>query len=285
MDGRHEKDKDGWALGFRIDNSMFSRQLLQMWAYHYGEVRHLTIAQLAKSMNPPVEEDPDCYGFHADFVGDEDPGPYRMAPVPWTVESLFPSSWGAPDQTIQKEPSLTYGQIIPNGMMGAFPEDMRAIWETTHDPANFELAYVVVEGTKQSVTWGERGHLTALFGMNHPIMQTIHRHGAADPPLPPKLIRSPEVPWGIMKWGFVKLVKEKGWRRAIHEPVEADKLAEFKAFLEDLNGEIPRTVSGFVYYLARFDREPLIAKDFRDELRQLRDKMLQAMRDSSQADA
>jgi hypothetical protein len=87
-----------------------------------------------------------------------------------------------------------------------------------------------------------------------------------------------------MECGFAGLARDKGWEVTIPGQVPADKEAELKTFLEDLNGAIPRAASGFVDDLGRFEREPLIAPTFRDELRDLRKRMLKVMREISQAD-
>jgi hypothetical protein len=77
----------------------------------------------------------------------------------------------------------------------------------------------------------------------------------------------------------------KKWHLTLAGEAAAEKRAALKAFLEELNGAIPRDSVGFVDLLARFEREPGIGETFRAEITQLRDQVKEEMTKEGQANA
>jgi hypothetical protein len=119
----------------------------------------------------------------------------------------------------------------------------------------------------------QRGCLAEILKVTHPIIETIRRHNAAR-------ARPPEVPWGVYA-----LARDEGMALDDRWGVDEDKRADLKAFLEDLNGAIPRDSANFVDLLARCEREPAIATNFRNEIRELRERMKEEMAKQGQANA
>jgi hypothetical protein len=152
------RSPDGLALGFRIHNPMFGRQLLWHWAYGLVPGCGIQLGQFPGLLNSesdfkhsPGVDATLCNGFHAEFVGaasGEFPAPPGSPPVgpslcDLPIQDFFPL--GQHDETkplaecgvpmtvdlhsIRELAQLTVGQVIPNAAIGGQFDDMRLFWQ------------------------------------------------------------------------------------------------------------------------------------------------------------
>jgi hypothetical protein len=248
-----------YAPGYRLFNSMFSRQLLWFWAYGLRRGGGTTLRGLPDLLNDhatfydengelrnPNEDGFFCNGFHAKFVG----GSAGLGDL--AVESFLPLGPVAPDKMVPLgAKQAPFGQVIPEARMGKLFDDMRAFWKTKGDEEHFRYRFVEIARVDNQIKVVDSGHLNGALAQ-HPISRYIatHRSSAAEDANPEGEQRV-TVPWRDLANLFYAEVEKDGWTRdpRVHVPIE--KYNDCKAYLVRLNGAVP-DASDFVHWMAHY---------------------------------
>jgi hypothetical protein len=234
---------DRGAEAAHLPNPTLSRQLISLWAYRYGELARKSIAELPGLMNwrnAQSAEDINCARFVAAFAGD----PAGLGAA--KIEAFLPSHWKKSTERIPwltgvaGFDGVTYGEIIPEGGLGGFFDDVRSQTRFYHPYIEIQS----VDGTLQDVVPGGRAN-----GPHH-----VRVNGSAEGESTPR--GPPLVPWDVLQWGFQRKVREMGWTLMNPDAVQLDRIMEMDRFLEELNHDItPLSVSCFVHRVAAFRRD------------------------------
>jgi hypothetical protein len=269
-----------FALGFRIHNPMFGRQLIWLWAYGLAAGSTELLRNFPSWLNSESDfigtgvDGTFCNGFQAGFVGSS-PGDgladaangqsesERLGDLP--IEHFFPL--GPHDSTkllrafdvpkvvdLQGVPDLAnqkLGQVIPNVKIGEQVDDMRCFWKPGFTCYNFRGIFLHIELVDDKVVVQKQGRMGEL-----PLTDPIRAH-LTDPSFlngggPAEGHSSSErVAWGDFALRFEELAKEQGWFGK-PEVVSDECYYAAKKFLESLNGPVPR--SPFMYEFADYSR-------------------------------
>jgi hypothetical protein len=129
---------DGLALGYRVRNSMFGRQLLNLWSYRLTPGQNTKLRDLPALLNSegdfrdthgnlfdPGDEGVFCNGFRAAFVGatTADGGRVMMGDCP--LSDFLPLAPLDPDAAVPDCHGATFGQFIPPEGVGQLDDDIR----------------------------------------------------------------------------------------------------------------------------------------------------------------
>jgi hypothetical protein len=259
-------------FGYRIRNSMFSRQLLSFWGHRGAELAGVTLENLPGHLNPPSTEPVDSYGFRAGVVGGHNVG--LAARV---VDSLFPLATDTSRDLIRVATQRDFAMLIPAAHMGGLPDDMRAFWTVAGDEGRYEFAFVEIATVNGNVTTVPRAahpshQLHRVLPATHPILVHLEKHTSArrnDGEDGPR-----QVPWNLLWWAFSLRVEQMKWRRGGDPPLSVEDLADLKGRLTTLNGEVPFSAVRYVYWMADYRRGRENDDEFFALLGQVRDRLL-----------
>jgi hypothetical protein len=282
------KATDGeFAHGYRIHNSMFSRQFIDIWAHLLKKHRRIAIHALPALMNPPAERRTGTrdvrYGFEAAFVGD----PQGLGALPF--RSFFPLGWPAASAAPIPGSRLVVRDVIPDTRMGGFYDDMVCFWDNPGHEQTFQWIFVEIQKTPNGQTEVVPGdaasprRLDRELGPEHPIFRYISSRASAERRVESVVERAPKVPWDMLYGAFRMKARGMGWQRQVDPPVPDPCLCALEGQLAAINGApLPPWTSTMVYWMAGYGSFLGDDKRFLEVIKSAQEDMLSLLQEEDE---
>jgi hypothetical protein len=136
-----------FAPGYRVQNSMFARQLNDLLAYRLGDSNPVLVAGLPAWMNAA---EPMRYGFQCSFVGDEE----QVGATP--LGDFLPFGLLDAAEANEEWNDIPFGQILPDAPMLGLADDVGRFFDVRgRSKAYGELAVEVSSSKDGGVVYGE----------------------------------------------------------------------------------------------------------------------------------
>jgi hypothetical protein len=268
--------EDGLAVGYRIRNSMFGRQLLDLWSYRLRSEQNIKLRDFPALLNSEGDFrdrdghllDPDddglfCNGFMAAFVGataEDGCGASVKLMGDCLLNDFLPLLPIDPDAPVPNCQGATYGQFIPREAIGELDDDMRK-YRGKGDSSHTQFKRLFIEMTVDKGVVKIVDPVPRVVGTDmrpdHPIAQSVgdgyltavellDRRNSQVPPVP-------KVPWREFSQAISRLARKEQWHPRFREPTSPEWHAYGRGLLETLNGELPCSWD-FVYEFDEYAR-------------------------------
>jgi hypothetical protein len=277
---------DEFALGYRIRNSMFGRQLLHLWSYKFRPGHSVKLRDLPAFLNSEVwfddatgalvkttEERVFCNGFQAAFVGAKTGEGFdgRVTLLgDCALSDFLPFAPLDPAAPVPDCDVGTFGEFIPPEDIGELVDDMRKYWTRGATYIQFRGLFIEItadEGGIKVVDPVPRQMYTDEPPLSIEISESIGAGSltAAETPGRPRS-QGPRVPWLALSLAIDRLVPKKKWHPIFPNPAP-QKYKDFAMeFLTELNDAPPPEGWDFVYLFADFAR---VNEENREEFERL----------------
>jgi hypothetical protein len=263
-------EKEGnFALGFRISNSMFGRQLLPLWTYLLAADNAVTFKDFPALLNhqdefPDRADDPFVNGFDSAFLGGEAFGNYE-------VRSFLPFALLSPDAPVPGLPGTTYAQVIPAERIGRLFEDMTRYTYPGASARDLEGTFVEIAKVGDQIdVVGLAPRSWAELGWTSKIVQEIGGATVTGGTAPKPKVKLPmKVPWMDFFVAMQELRVEKKWSPGFADPLPWDRIKVARQFLKGINGKVPHCwpfITRFAEWLEMHER---ISEEAGNEFKEL----------------
>jgi hypothetical protein len=253
-------DLDGFALGYRIHNSMFGRQLLHLWTYVLRREDRVKLKDFAALLNneaafrdPATGEllnDTDdgwfCNGFDAAFVGATAEDGFADLMRDRLVDDFLPLDQVDPDACLPGLDEVKFREFIPPEAMAQLYDDMRIVRQPGSRSMDFKGLFVEIAKDGDGIKVVSPLSFSRKMPPEHPITASVEHGfvtGTVDAsPEKPKAPDGPLVPWRAFANAITSLAEAKGWfgPSSVSRQIPSECFDFAEDVLRSLNGPLPQ---------------------------------------------
>jgi hypothetical protein len=235
---------DGWVMGFKVNSSMFFRQLLWLLTYGLSD-KTISLADFAARMNEGKGYFSNGFRAEVTTFGD------AFAGTPLNV--FFPFGVVTADTVVNGFPGdVTFDEIIPSARPGVLYDEMEQFWEQEKDESQFQFRFVEARrNASGQVVGGVSGllnHVPAFSRICGEMLtqRVMERGDEAEEAVP-------EVPLGSVYHHVLLLAEGEGAFRRSRDDVDDAYLRQFESFLKSMYRRVTPRDTQFVWPLAQYE--------------------------------